>query len=119
MDKDKQQIKIAEVCGYTDVRVEKMEDGDFDSRSVSTWEEIRGTKKGKRERIPDYVNSLDAMYKAEKYILDRGDDWGVYCDHIMDIFLKAGGYQNAELVIHASVAVRAKAFLKTFDLWEE
>ena len=68
----------------------------------------------------NYVGSLDAMHNVEKHLLNReGDDWGVYCDNLMDIIVSAAGYSAAELYCHASAATRAEAFLKTIGKWEE
>jgi len=69
------------------------------------------------DRPKNYAGSLDAMHEVEKYLLGEGDDWGVYCDHLMDIIVTAGGYSAAELYCHASAATRAEAFLKTIGKW--
>ncbi len=71
-------------------------------------------------RKANFSSDLNAMHEAEKMMMDRGDDWGTYCDMLMDISVKrGGGYQNAEMVIHASAARRAEAFLRTLSLWDD
>ena len=68
----------------------------------------------------NYAGSLDAMHNVEKYLLNKeGDDWGIYCDNLMDIIVSAAGYSAAELYCHASAATRAEAFLKTIGKWKE
>jgi len=108
MDKNKQIIAIAEYCGWQQVM------------------ELHGYIKGIRPptrgwiTVPDYLNDLNAMHNAEKHLLNReGDDWGIYCDNLMDIIVSAAGYSAADLYCHASAATRAEAFLKTIGKWEE
>jgi hypothetical protein len=94
---EKQRLAIAEYCG-TDLYV----------NDKIYW-----------MSIPDYPNDLNAMHEAEKKLLGEGDDWGVYCDTLMDVVVKSGGYHAAELYIHTTAAQRAEAFLKTIGKWEE
>lgn len=68
MTPTEQWTKIAEACGFTDCKIDELESVDFDSRSVSVWKIFRGTKNGKRERVPDYLNDLNAMHEAEQIL---------------------------------------------------
>jgi hypothetical protein len=61
MNAEEINVKIAELCGYKDVRMEEMKYVDYDARSVSEWTELRGTKNGKRLSVPSYASSLDAI----------------------------------------------------------
>jgi hypothetical protein len=115
MDQIKQRTAIAEYLGYIDVR-EYVVDMDNDYLSLMG----RKYKKGPLIRIPDYLNDLNAMHEVETHLLNKeGDDWGIYCDNLMDIIVSAAGYSAAELYCHASAATRAEAFLKTIGKWEE
>jgi hypothetical protein len=58
---------------------------------------------------PDYTNDLNAMHEAESH-LDDFDLWMIYEGHLR---------KNGSEFVNATAAQRAKAFLKTLDLWEE
>lgn len=57
--------------------------------------------------IPDYYNDLNAMYEAEKFIMDESsieyEKW----------------LRKFSCVWHAKASKKAEAFLRTIDEWEE
>jgi len=67
------------------------------------------------QKIPDYLNDLNAMHEAEKVILDKDDGtWGVYVYELGEI-----GRTSVLPRIHTTAAQRAEAFLRTIGKWEE
>jgi len=120
MNPENQRIAIAEACGL-DVSVKDTcpacngctpyEAGD--DYGITLWRECRhcsntGKVKGYILRSPDYLNSLDAMHKAEKILTD--DQWDTYCD------LLGGSLQSCA---SAAADQRAEAFLRTIGKWED
>lgn len=107
MNKEKQRIKIAEVCGYTHVRIIKAIEGPPDIGI--------GHHPTEPHSVPDYLNDLNAMHEAEK-VLSRGQ-LHRYMLNMQEV--KGIGGNNHWLNFHATAAQRAEAFLKTLNLWEE
>lgn len=106
MDKEKQRIKIAEACGWT--HVEKEEGG-----AIYGCPAIKPMFDSCRLfAIPDYLNDLNAMHKAESTMGDP-QLWMEYEDNLAKVMNHVGW------VWHATAAQRAEAFLKTLNLWEE
>jgi hypothetical protein len=103
MNKEQQRIKIAEACGWADIRFAYLGGTGL------------GPLDGLRDDLPDYLNDLNAMHEAEK-VLPR------QLSHI-DYWQKGyGRFQTllAEYTItpySATAAQRAEAFLKTLNLW--
>lgn len=100
MSPDTQQIAIAEACGYKWPGLREKKDS------------IGWMLNGQYiPRLPDYLNSLDAMHEAEK-TLSPNDRY----EFIGYLF----GPDNDEWnIVHATAAQRAEAFLKTLNLWED
>ena len=63
------------------------------------------------DAIPNYPKDLNACYEFENWLLDQGDLWGEYCDAIMNLIIKEGGYQAGEMFVHASAVKRCLAFI--------
>jgi hypothetical protein len=118
MNKEQQQIAIAEACGWK----WEYEYIDFSTgKTVNAW--ISPTGETSVIDLPNYLSDLNAMHEAEK-ILDskyeparnesqRGSylEWLGYC-----------GENNTSEVYgcaHATAAQRAEAFLRTIGKWEE
>jgi len=117
MNKDKQRIKIAEACGFTNLHTEKEweERGGPDGWD-GHYEVLRGTLDGEEDiRVPDYVNSLDAMHEAEK-VLDG--NLGEYVKVLSKVMTGVEDFIQWPSVV-APAHKRAEAFLKTLKLWEE
>jgi hypothetical protein len=58
-------IAMAELEGFTDIKIDDCEHVDIDARSVSEWQELRGTVDGKRKGVRDYPNDLNAVHRVE------------------------------------------------------
>jgi hypothetical protein len=118
MNKEKQQIKIAEAVGWKKLK-------DF---SDSGWPLLltppeKPNKKWYLEAIPDYLNDLNAMHEAEK-IIERLCKEGDYWFHLRELCAFPDAESDWNKVyfftaVHAAADQRAEAFLKTLNLWEE
>jgi len=101
MKPEQQRIAIAEACGWTDINPHS-----WHPRKGELW----GGQKGIRNMIPDYLNDLNAMHKAEK-MLNRESGYH-----------EIGGYGlylvALEHSVSATASQRAEAFLKTLNLWK-
>ena len=61
-------------------------------------------------KIPDYLNDLNAMHKAEKQLeAEDNHAYGCYC---FELYEKYGN------TVSLTAAQRAEAFLKTLNLWK-
>ena len=95
MKPEEQRIAIAGVCGW-----KKIPDG-------------RWNLDGKVEPfLPDYLNDLNAMYEAEKVLVNI--QWGAYGEHLRRLCDKTTSWPY-----HATASQKAEAFLKTLNLWTE
>ena len=67
--------------------------------------------------VPDYLNCLNAMHRAE-IVLSRGENYnkkggfGFYLKVLAEVCAE-------EHPIDATASQRAEAFLRTFELWEK
>ena len=113
MTPEQQRIAIAEACGWKP-------DGEKLSSGVvlwnkRTWINLKPYGDGYLcdQRVPDYLNDLNAMHEVEKLLVgtQRLDyiEWLGYCDD--DYAAKLFRF------IHATAKQRAEAFLKTIDKW--
>ena len=100
MNKQKQQIAIAEACGYKWPALREKKD------SIG-WE-LNGQY---IPRLPDYLNDLNAMHEAEKAM--SVDDRNRYIDTL------GTTYHNSWEFCTATAAQRAEAFLRTIGKWED
>jgi hypothetical protein len=72
---------------------------------------------------PDYIHDLDAMHEAEQSLWLK--DWNlryVFCDHLAGAIRGRRVNRNEwgpELMLDATAAQRAEAFLRTIGKWEE
>ena len=65
-----------------------------------------------RVTLPDYLNDLNAMHKAEN-VLPAGK-WTRYCQYLAEF-----GQGSVRFVsVHSNAAQRAEAFLRTIGKWE-
>jgi hypothetical protein len=84
-----QRIAIAEACGWT---------------KGYDWSRSDGIGV-----LPDYLNDLNAMHKAEKWLIeDDQHAYGCYCIDLQE------EYGNT---VHLTAAQRAEAFLRTIGKW--
>lgn len=97
----KQQIAIAEACGW---RIdEELEDGELmgytaDTDNIEVW-----------DIVPDYCNDLNAMHEAQKLL--KAIEWENYRQELWLLC--------ADNDIRATAAQRAEAFLRTLGKWED
>ena len=107
MNKEQQGIKIAEACGFTDVKplVVKNVKHKGDDKQVGIWSE--------QGWIPDYLNDLNAMHEAEELC---GEFYSIRSCVYDDWLSCVIGHEQKW---RATAAQRAEAFLKTLGLWEE
>ena len=119
MNSDKQRIAIAEFCGWKEIgksgiyqNVSKGVNGCMPNGEVHK-KRIKMKLPGANSfLVPDYLNDLNAMHKAEHHLSMNMQD--TYMEYITDITgIKGWG------VCHALAEVRAEAFLKTIGKWEE
>jgi hypothetical protein len=112
MKPEEQRIAIAEACGY-------YKDNQY--WCIRTEQGVVGTFD-----LPDYLNDLNAMRKAEKVLMKDKNLWDYYGHKLYwivngraissEALMKSGA---ASLFVHASADLRAVAFLKTLNLWDE
>ena len=107
MSPEAQRIAIAEACGWTGVR----------RAGPKHWDSLvgrspRATHLGEGfERVPDYLNDLNAMHEAEK-VLTR-PQWESYTSAL---FVTCDDWPSA---LRATAAQRAEAFLRALNLWKD
>ncbi|CAB4165051.1 hypothetical protein UFOVP817_29 [uncultured Caudovirales phage] len=66
--------------------------------------------------LPDYLNDLNAMHEAEKSLSDGNAYWE-FIRHLHEIAKRDSLPFIADRA-NATAAQRAKAFLKTLNLWK-
>jgi hypothetical protein len=97
MTKELQRIRIAEACGF----------------GKSHWLELKdGIVFGTSGSLPDYLNDLNAMHEAEKFLNDMDEITYLAKLHNGNRYCSWEG-------TCATAAQRAEAFLKTLNLWIE
>lgn len=111
MKPEAQRIAIAEACGYTSP-----------FKICNEWEERDGMdgydgffetlRDNTDRRVPNYLNDLNAMYEAEKHL----QHYGVFVDQLAIVMKQP---RQGIMLIHATAAQRAEAFLRTTGKWEE
>lgn len=110
MDKNQQQIAIAEACGWTRMEIQEAPVHWRDHPIIShKW--IRPNVDSDSEP-PDYLNDLNAMHEAEEILTDHTGYWQ-WIERLQ------GGPPLKFTLLRAKADVRAEAFLRTIDRWEE
>lgn len=105
MNPIKQQITIAEACGWFEI---KNHNGLSALGSWKGYHPNHANIIGSPQPIPDYLNDLNAMHDAEKVLTD--EQWDLYCGYL-------GG--SLRSCASATASQRAEAFLRTIGKWEE
>ena len=101
MTPEKQRIAIATACGYSKLGTRTYSDyGDI---------EITAYLNGEFCDVPNYLNDLNAMHKAESFLMD--DDPHAYGCYGCNLYEEYGN------TVHLTAAQRAEAFLRTLNLW--
>jgi hypothetical protein len=111
MTPQQQRIAIAEACGITITAID---------RDANTGEIIRVWSKAPQGHhqnkttpwLPDYLNDLNAMHGAERWIFTNHPD--IWSDYVREVQRKTGSLSS----IHATAAQRAEALLRTLNLWK-
>jgi hypothetical protein len=121
MKLEKQRIAIAEACGW------KMHDHPdclakkegWVSRGWETWVMNPSGLLVFKHDIPNYLNDLNAMHKAEK-VLTKNKSME-YAFRLADSWILNGEDKQPDLVrgFCATAVERAEAFLKTIGKWED
>lgn len=117
MDPIKQRIEIAKVhLGF--------EDFDWLIVAIDLPRILHGAKRNESRwiEVPYYLSDLNAMHEAEKTL----KDWNKYVCMIAKVIVgdtrpKASGndyHVATSVIIHATAAQRAEAFLRTIGKWE-
>ena len=108
LTQDQKRIRIAEACGWTNVRIVPVEGhGYMTERIIGLHPEQLNPDND--EWVPDYFGSLDAMHDAEKAICDR-----------LSYYIELEREMNtadSTLVVSATAAQRAEAFGRALNLW--
>lgn len=120
MSPESQRIAIAEVCGWKWIEPEENKCGGLKSPS-GDWV-IRSWRIGADmtcldvlRELPDFLNDLNAMHRAEETLSELNKikyvSYLLTCREIKE--------STMWVFSHAGASVRAKAFLKTLGLWKE
>jgi hypothetical protein len=111
MNELQQRIKIAEACGWTDIRSTNPPCG-YTTRYKGTPSETCIELP-----IPDFLNDLNAMHEAELLLFAKGWEWQVrYYDHLLGL----SGCMNSGIhTLTLTAAQRAEAFLKILQTEED
>ena len=121
MKPEQQRIAIAEACGWKwdgrftviDPKGNRLCNNDGDTGL--TWKQACAQNK-----IPDYLNDLNAMHEAEKLLVGNtvhhGINQAIFCNQMFKVLNSSEGVSEF-MKIHAPASVRAEAFLKTLKLY--
>jgi hypothetical protein len=119
MTPEQQRIAIAEACGFKPgtftIKTCWFDDCVSDGQEKVLFAEhfINGPE----VRVPDYLNSLDAMHQAEEVMTDmqRCD----YSSHLYDLARKHEEATGKWRFVSMTAAQRAEALLRTLGKWED
>ena len=117
MNPEAQRIAIAKACGWKKMNWNEATVYGASTHGFRVWkskhqDSIMSYKGRVGERIPDYLNDLNAMHEAENVLTN--EQWWLFVEFLTEI--RGGG---VALCISANAAQRAKAFLKTLNLWKQ
>lgn len=117
MSPEAQRIAIAEACGW------KLVDDKTTGRRPGVSDLFY--KRFGNERVPDFLNDLNAMHEAEKVLTGPTDDEeSQRYKYSANLVFVCGDHQEPVDVwywehITATAAQRAEAFLRTIGKWQE
>jgi hypothetical protein len=100
-------IAIAEWLGYKFVSL---------CNATTPAEFLEGTLNGESQKVPNYVNDLNAMHSAEDTLTP--DQLTEYCNRL-SAPVSAVGIPHKSKAIRATARQRAEAFLRTLNLWKD
>lgn len=129
MDEERQRIKIAEACGWVDIRAE-VDWLPKELTGIWTWPHPTDAEKTKyfisRKPVPNYLYDLNAMHRAENAFIGNASLAMTFAMHLLRINGQNISSEDDDLncdhawiTAHATAAQHAEAFLKTLNLWEE
>ena len=106
MSPEAQRIAIAKACGFT--QKEPWLDG------LECWGHKDHPPHVGFEEIPDYLNDLNAMHEAEKWLKQQPDH-----EYSTQAICTYDQYLTRDFGPRATAAQRAEAFLRTLNLWDD
>jgi hypothetical protein len=124
MTPEEQRIAIAEACGWAQcifVESIRLTKGFPPPGNPPAY----GTYENGMAQIPNYLNDLNAMQKAEGYFTAASDQmcYALTLLNVIGLQVKSENDDlNVDYCWHACTATatqRAEAFLKTLNLWKE
>lgn len=115
MNPEQQRIAIAEACGWTTLPMP--------AGCPDAWEhKDTGDTAINEMYLPDYLNDLNAMHKAEQKLIDDGLQ-DVWLDELVGVVVNKNvhwsDYHCFPQVNRATAAQRAEAFLRTVGEWAD
>jgi hypothetical protein len=113
-----QRIAIAEACGW--------KKSGYWAWSGQDCYERDGNEPCAASRLPNYLTDLNAMHEAEKTLPDfAGDDESAdqlgFCETLAEVVGAKWNTANSYdmwLIVNATAAQRAEAFLRTIGKWQ-
>jgi len=80
--------------------------------TLPEWNKDSEPSWNRGDLVPNYLNNLDDMHEVEKTI----HHFGAYHDILASVMKIP---RNGVMLIHATAAQKAEAYLRTLDLWKE
>lgn len=119
MKPEEQRIAIAEACGWTGLNIKPAR--------MAEVTRIEGLKDGKYPcYVPDYLNDLNAMHKAEKTVFSaKPGHYDRYFVNMLRMVLDMDDsngmldLRDAFQLTQASAVQHAEAFLRTINKWKD
>ena len=118
MSEEEQRIAIAEACGWkrSDLRPSWCHPDNWSMAKNGSYEVWVS-----RDKLPDYLNDLNAMHDAEEMLTqDQMIDYSRHVGKLVTIHLPASraAWMDFKL-INSTASQRAGAFLRTIGKWKE
>lgn len=110
MTPEAQRIAIAEACGWKQTHIMQM---GCKGKYVRTYQKGRGKL---HQKLPDYINDLNAMHEAEKVMTVMQQ--ALFVAKLSGV-LSPSRFPQSFRMLHAAAAQRAEAFLRTLNLWKD
>ena len=126
MTPEKQRIKLAEAMGWKIDR-KYLEWYLINPEGITIVsgcliEREFSAKMALEQFLPDFLNDLNAIHKAEKKLLTTGELCHEYQNHLLDLMpwnFSADADMADRWMFHRTAAERCEALLRTLNLWEE
>jgi len=115
MTPEAQQLAIAEACGWREA-FPKHSDPHAETKRggiLLPYYWVNEITHARAEKLPDYLNDLNAIHEAEKLV-----DAIKYYEQLY-ICDKTGSFIGYKHLWHATAAQRAEAFLRFLGKWQE